>query len=40
LGFTAGFQMITSEINDQQAQMDAGLAYPNVSRKKNTDYEG
>ena len=40
LGFTAGFQMITSEINDQQAQMDAGLAYPNVSRKKNPIMKG
>jgi len=40
LGFTAGFQMITSEINDQQAQMDAGLTYPNVSRKKNPIMKG
>ena len=40
LGFTAGFQMITSEINDQQAQMDADLAYPNVNRKKNPIMKG
>ena len=40
LGFTAGFQMITSEINDQQAQMDAGLTYPNVNRKKNPIMKG
>jgi hypothetical protein len=40
LGFTAGFQMITSEINDQQALLDAGLTYPGVNRKKNPILKG
>jgi hypothetical protein len=40
LGLTAGFQMITSEINDQQALLDAGLTFPDVKRKKNPILKG
>ncbi|MBO7412371.1 MAG: hypothetical protein J6U20_01735 [Fibrobacter sp.] len=40
LGFTAGFQMIQSEINDNQAALDATLTYPNVKKKKNPILKG
>ncbi|WP_295681452.1 hypothetical protein [uncultured Fibrobacter sp.] len=40
LGFTAGFQMINSEINDQQAKLDANLSFPNVDRKKTPILKG
>ena len=40
LGLTAGFQQIVSEINDQQAELDAKLTYPNVNRKKNPIMKG
>lgn len=40
LGLTAGFQMINSEINDQQADLDALLAFPGIDRKKTPIMKG
>jgi|P827metagenome_2_1110787.scaffolds.fasta_scaffold00069_45 hypothetical protein len=40
LGFTAGFQMITSEINDQQADLDSKLNFFGIDRKKNPILKG
>ena len=40
LGLTAGFQMINSEINDQQALLDATLAFPGIDRKKTPIMKG